>query len=407
MRNKKNKQDSEDEEETGFFHKMFKKEKEGEKISRKSEGFLKVKRKSSKEIEQDNVHKKQFKKIEKKPKEVEYQVKPEYEPKSKKDKKKQDFKPRLICQYWVNGACNKGKDCTFSHDAPQVKKQEMCKYFLSGTCMKREDCLYSHDITALPCKFFHAIGCCMNGESCKFSHSRLNEDEIFKFIEQNEEFILHLYKTMGRTNMDDFLQKYLQDKGKLQGDLKSSYGDKGNLGSSLSAGNLTNSSHNIGSLPPSSVMLPQSMQNASKQEQGLKNQGSLPLNIPNILHSKLITQLKIPIPNMNLNLLNPIVSQNQPGFPQPQIPQHMNAPRMDGSLNVRPSQPIPMLNQPQINALIQSNPSLYMNFMRNPNSFQGMIQLQPPNIPNLSGVLPLHTNNIQSKNKFILNFKFL
>jgi hypothetical protein len=29
---------------------------------------------------------------------------------------------RLICNYYINGACHKGNDCTFSHDAPQVKK---------------------------------------------------------------------------------------------------------------------------------------------------------------------------------------------------------------------------------------------------------------------------------------------
>lgn len=29
---------------------------------------------------------------------------------------------RLICNYYINGACHKGNDCTFSHDAPQIKK---------------------------------------------------------------------------------------------------------------------------------------------------------------------------------------------------------------------------------------------------------------------------------------------
>ena len=32
-------------------------------------------------------------------------------------------KPKLICQFYVNGACNKGLQCTFSHDTEQIKKE--------------------------------------------------------------------------------------------------------------------------------------------------------------------------------------------------------------------------------------------------------------------------------------------
>ena len=31
-------------------------------------------------------------------------------------------KKRLICNYYINGACHKGNECTFSHDTPQIKK---------------------------------------------------------------------------------------------------------------------------------------------------------------------------------------------------------------------------------------------------------------------------------------------
>ncbi len=99
-----------------------------------------------------------------------------------KDFSKKDNKPRLeqmnnhkhkeiknkqMCQYWVNGACNKGAECTFSHDTPQIKKNELCKYFLTGNCFKDKNCLYSHETKNFPCKFFHAVGYCMQGNDCR------------------------------------------------------------------------------------------------------------------------------------------------------------------------------------------------------------------------------------------------
>ncbi len=127
-------------------------------------------------------------------------------------KKENEKKPKQICQYYINGACSRGSSCGFSHEVEQVKKDEVCKYFITGACTKGEECLFSHDMSSFPCKFFHALGCCVNGDNCKFSHQRLSESEIFSFIMQNEDFLVHLYKTMGRTNMDDYLFKFLEDK---------------------------------------------------------------------------------------------------------------------------------------------------------------------------------------------------
>jgi hypothetical protein len=131
----------------------------------------------------------------------------------KKLKKDQvEKKPKQVCQYYINGACSRGKSCGFSHEVEQNKKDDLCKYFMTGACTKGDECLFSHDMSSFPCKFFHALGCCVNGDNCKFSHQRLSESEIFSFIVQNEDFLVHLYKTMGRTNMDDYLLKYLEDK---------------------------------------------------------------------------------------------------------------------------------------------------------------------------------------------------
>jgi hypothetical protein len=146
------------------------------------------------------------------------------------------------------------------------------------------------------------------------------------------------------------------------------------------------------------VMLPQSMQQAPLQTQA-QGQVNITANMPNIL-TQLMPQQNLPIPIMNLNVSNPQISQNKPGLPQSQIPQQMFMPRMQ-NVNARPSMPLPMLSQTQINAMFQNNPVLFMNFMRNPNAFQGMIQ--PPNLPNMPVGLPMPSNNTQSKLK---NFKF-
>ena len=48
----------------------------------------------------------------------------------------------------------------------------------------------------------------------RFSHSRLTEEEVIKFIEQNEEFLSEVHKSIGRTNMDEFYYHYISEKKK-------------------------------------------------------------------------------------------------------------------------------------------------------------------------------------------------
>ena len=90
-----------------------------------------------------------------------------YNKKQKIDLQAGQSKKKMICNFYVNGACNKGKECPFSHDAPQVKKTELCKYFLTNNCLKGDECVYSHDTKSYPCKFFHAVGYCEKGENCR------------------------------------------------------------------------------------------------------------------------------------------------------------------------------------------------------------------------------------------------
>jgi len=131
------------------------------------------------------------------------------------NKKEQSFPSnykKLPCQFYINGACHKGNDCTYSHDIPQNYKTELCKYYLAGTCTKNNDCLYSHETKNFPCKYFHAVGFCEKGDDCRFAHNRLTYEEVKKFIETNEEFLNELLVQTGRTNMNDYFFQYIKEK---------------------------------------------------------------------------------------------------------------------------------------------------------------------------------------------------
>jgi len=75
---------------------------------------------------------------------------------------------KAICNFYINGACNKGSACTFSHEVKQVKKTDLCKFFMNNnSCFKGDDCLFSHDTQSFPCKYYHVVGYCEKGESCR------------------------------------------------------------------------------------------------------------------------------------------------------------------------------------------------------------------------------------------------
>ncbi|KAL7065230.1 hypothetical protein AAHC03_05586 [Spirometra sp. Aus1] len=79
---------------------------------------------------------------------------------------------RTRCRFFVEGRCNKGADCPFSHDVLPTKKQELCKFYATGGCSKGRQCPFLH--SEFPCKFFHLTRNCYHGDSCKFSHLPLN-----------------------------------------------------------------------------------------------------------------------------------------------------------------------------------------------------------------------------------------
>ena len=139
-------------------------------------------------------------------------IKKKSKKKHKSNSNSKIVKKRAICQFYVNGACKKGENCPFSHNAEQIHKKELCKFYLSGKCTKGENCLYSHDLAEVPCKFYHGIGFCENLQNCPFSHQRLDELGINEFIKSNEDFLKDTKNKYGRTNLDEFFDIYIKEK---------------------------------------------------------------------------------------------------------------------------------------------------------------------------------------------------
>ena len=50
---------------------------------------------------------------------------------------------KVLCRYHMSGMCNKGADCTFSHDFKAMPAQA-CRYYLAGFCAYGDECRYDH-----------------------------------------------------------------------------------------------------------------------------------------------------------------------------------------------------------------------------------------------------------------------
>lgn len=91
-------------------------------------------------------------------------------------------------------------------------KNEICKFFTTNSCHRGADCNFSHNLKDFPCKFIHGTGYCDKGQNCKYSHNILNEQEIMKFMEENEDYLTDLLRTTGKTNLGEYFLKFLRDK---------------------------------------------------------------------------------------------------------------------------------------------------------------------------------------------------
>eukprot|EP01117_Protostelium_nocturnum_P015343 TRINITY_DN5940_c0_g1_i1.p1 TRINITY_DN5940_c0_g1~~TRINITY_DN5940_c0_g1_i1.p1 ORF type:complete len:660 (+),score=285.80 TRINITY_DN5940_c0_g1_i1:127-2106(+) len=86
----------------------------------------------------------------------------------RKREEKPKPKPKVICKFFMNGACKAGDECTFLHEGSPPKKEEICKFFKTGSCLKGEECVFSHDLKTEPCKYFQ-VGNCTN-KDCPYGH---------------------------------------------------------------------------------------------------------------------------------------------------------------------------------------------------------------------------------------------
>ena len=94
--------------------------------------------------------------------------------------------------------------------------QELCKFNLTNTCQRSSGCNFSHDTHEFPCKNLHSMGRCSKGDKCLFKHDILNEQEIQKFMQENEDLLSKVLKDTGTTILSDYFTNYLKDKRKKE-----------------------------------------------------------------------------------------------------------------------------------------------------------------------------------------------
>ncbi|KAL5728284.1 hypothetical protein ACHQM5_001390 [Ranunculus cassubicifolius] len=90
-----------------------------------------------------------------------------------------NLKPKKVnyCKYYLNGKCQQGDACKFSHDITPLTKSKPCNFFAVGKCLKGEDCPYDHDLSKYPCNNYTTQGFCHRGDACLFSHKILPTNE--------------------------------------------------------------------------------------------------------------------------------------------------------------------------------------------------------------------------------------
>jgi hypothetical protein len=131
------------------------------------------------------------KKMEKKRKYTEIQ-KEKQKLKEQKQQQQPVVREPIICKFFIEGRCQKGNECPFSHNTPMNKKLEPCKYYLNGFCAKNEKCLFMH--ADFPCKFFHRKNnnnnnksSCLHGDQCRFSHEPISNPLLLEALNKHIE----------------------------------------------------------------------------------------------------------------------------------------------------------------------------------------------------------------------------
>jgi hypothetical protein len=60
------------------------------------------------------------------------------------------------------------------------------------------------------------MGRCSKGDKCLFKHDILNEQEIQKFMQENEDLLSKVLKDTGTTILSDYFTNFLKDKRKKE-----------------------------------------------------------------------------------------------------------------------------------------------------------------------------------------------
>ncbi|XP_027068417.1 uncharacterized protein [Coffea arabica] len=81
-------------------------------------------------------------------------------------------KPKTVtyCRHYLNGRCQEGEKCKFSHDTTPLTKSKPCSYFARHSCMKGDNCPFDHQLSKYPCNNIVTNGFCSRGAGCLFSH---------------------------------------------------------------------------------------------------------------------------------------------------------------------------------------------------------------------------------------------
>ncbi|KAH6779098.1 hypothetical protein C2S52_010335 [Perilla frutescens var. hirtella] len=76
----------------------------------------------------------------------------------------------VYCRHYLQGRCHEGENCKFSHDTVPLTKSKPCHHLACGSCMKGDNCPYDHQLSKYPCNNYTLNGFCNRGSTCLFSH---------------------------------------------------------------------------------------------------------------------------------------------------------------------------------------------------------------------------------------------
>lgn len=75
------------------------------------------------------------------------------------------------------------KDESSEQQKPLNYKTQLCKFFIKGLCNRGSDCTFSHDTKAFPCHAYHLRDNCTR-KVCRFSHLPITLEQLKQLREE-------------------------------------------------------------------------------------------------------------------------------------------------------------------------------------------------------------------------------